>query len=88
MLAVSEDTWRPLGLDTEDDIATYDALHDGVPNWLRSPFWAWVRDAVTQYRSYGDGSGRVVMLETRPCRADVPDAPDPASRPAFPYCLL
>ena len=35
-----------------------------VPNWLRSSFWAWVRDAVTQYRSYSDRSGRVAMLDT------------------------
>lgn len=64
MLAVSDETWRPLGVDTEDDIAAYDALHDGVPNWMQSSFWAWVRDAVTQYRSYSDGSGRVAMLDT------------------------
>lgn len=61
--SVSEDTWRPLGVDAEDDIAAYDALHDGVPNWLWSAFWAWVRDAVTAYRSYSDGSGRMAMLD-------------------------
>ena len=26
--AVSEETWRPLGVGTEDEIAEYDALHD------------------------------------------------------------
>lgn len=64
MQPVSEDTWHPLGIDSEDDIAAYDALHDGVPNWLRSAFWAWVRDALTEFCSYSDLSGRVSMLDT------------------------
>src|SRR4051812_23077986 len=62
--AVSEETWRPLGLESEDEIADYDALHDGVPPWLWEPLWAWIRDALTMYRSYRDRSGRVPMLNT------------------------
>ena len=61
---MSKGTWRPLGVDTEDEIANYDALHDGVPNWLQPPFWAWVTDAVTQIRRFPDGSGRIPMLDT------------------------
>lgn len=58
------ETWRPLGLDAEDEIAEYDALHDGVPEWMKSAFWAWVRDALIVYRTYRDGSGRFAMLDT------------------------
>lgn len=61
---MSEDTWRPLGIDTEEEVAEYDALHDGVPNWMASSFWAWVRDAVTVRRRYRDGSGYAAMLDT------------------------
>lgn len=39
--------WRPLGVDSEDEIAEYDALHDGVPLWMDTTFWAWVTQAVT-----------------------------------------
>ncbi|MEV5768705.1 hypothetical protein AB0L34_29640 [Micromonospora sp. NPDC052213] len=61
---MTEEAWRPLGVDTEEQIAEYDALHDGVPNWMSSSFWAWVRDALTVIRRYSDGSGRVPMLDT------------------------
>lgn len=59
-----EEAWRPLGIDTEEEIAEYDALHDGVPKWMVSPFWAWVRNALTVRRRYRDGSGSVSMLDT------------------------
>ncbi len=61
---VSEETWRPLGVDTEEAVAEYDALHDGMPKWMWAAFWAWVREAVTIFRRYSDGSGRVPMLDT------------------------
>ena len=64
LAAVSEEAWRPLGVDTEDQIAEYDALHDGVPQWMGASFWAWVRNSVTVHRPYRDGSGRVAMLDT------------------------
>lgn len=60
---MSEESWRPLGVDTDDEVADYDALHEGVPAWLAAPFWAWVFDAVTLHRPYSDGSGRVAMLD-------------------------
>lgn len=34
-------------MNDEDQIAEYDALHDGVPEWMESAFWAWVRKALT-----------------------------------------
>lgn len=61
---MNEEVWRPLGVDTEEQIAGYDALHDGVPEWMSSAFWSWVRDALTVIRRYSDGSGRVQMLNT------------------------
>ncbi|ADD40037.1 hypothetical protein [Stackebrandtia nassauensis] len=62
---MSEETWRPLGVDDEDEVAQYDALHDGVPSWMASPYWAWNQDALTIYRRYRDGSGRIAMLDTK-----------------------
>jgi hypothetical protein len=64
MSSVTDDTWRPLGVDDDATIAQYDALHDGVPNWMASAFWAWVLSAITQRRRYRDGSGLVAMLDT------------------------
>lgn len=58
---MTEQTWRPLGVDTEDEIAEYDALHDNVPEWMDAAFWSWVKDTVTVYRTYRDGSGRFAM---------------------------
>ncbi|MFB9803954.1 hypothetical protein, partial [Streptomonospora salina] len=61
---MSEETWRPLGVDTEEQIAAYDALHDGVPPWMHASFWAWVAEAISVSMRYRDGSGRVPMLDT------------------------
>lgn len=47
---MSEQTWRPLGVDDEDSIAEYDALHDAVPSWMWAAYWAWVRDAIIASR--------------------------------------
>lgn len=59
---VSEEAWRPLGVDTEDQIAEYDALHDGVPEWMTSAFWQWIRGSISVMRSYWDGSGSFPMV--------------------------
>lgn len=61
---MSGETWRPLGVDTEDQIAAYDALHDGVPTWMEAAFWAWVHAGITVRLPYPDGSGAVPMLNT------------------------
>src|SRR4051812_44112914 len=60
---VTDETWRPLGVDTDEEIAEYDALHDGVPEGMASAMWAWVRLAITVNRRYRDGSGSVPMLD-------------------------
>ena len=57
-----EEAWRPLGICSEDEVAEYDALHDGVPDWMAAAFWAWVRTEITEYRCYSDGSGRIAHL--------------------------
>lgn len=57
------ETWRPLGVDTEEEIAEYDALHDGVPAWMSTAFWEWVRRSLTIYSAYADGSGRFEWLD-------------------------
>lgn len=59
------ETWRPLDVDTEDEIAEYDALHDGVPPWMQAAFWAWVKDQVTMTRRYPDGSGGFPALKVQ-----------------------
>lgn len=48
---VSEDQWRPLGVDDEDEIASYDALHDDVPTWMATAYWAWVRKTIAVSRT-------------------------------------
>lgn len=44
---MSDGTWRPLGVETEGDIAQYDALRDGVPEPIRTVYWEWVKAALT-----------------------------------------
>lgn len=58
---MTEETWRPLGVETDEEIAEYDALHDGVPEWMVTAFWEWVKDSITIFRTYSDGSGRIPM---------------------------
>lgn len=50
ILGVTEETWRPMGIETDEEIATYDALHDEIPSWMWSPYWAWIRSAITVRR--------------------------------------
>lgn len=59
---MTDSTWRPLGVEEDEQIAEYDALHDGVPMWMVAAFWAWVRASITEVRRYSDGSGRVEHL--------------------------
>lgn len=60
---MTDETWRPLGVDDDDQIAAYDALHDGIPGWMDAALWAWVRDSVTEIRHYPDGSGHLPYLD-------------------------
>jgi hypothetical protein len=34
--------WRPLSVRESGNYAAYDALHPGVPSWLRTSLWRWV----------------------------------------------
>lgn len=43
---MTEEIWRPLGVDTEEEIAAYDALHDGVPEWMTASFWEWIKQEI------------------------------------------
>lgn len=63
ILIMADETWRPLGVETEDQIAEYDALHEGVPVWLDTALWAWIRNTITTHRRYRDGSGRFPMVQ-------------------------
>lgn len=65
---MTDGEWRPLGVDTEDEVAEYDALHDGVPPWMRTAFWAWIQRALvvvrfTQPRGYDQLRYKVAMVE-------------------------
>jgi hypothetical protein len=65
---VTDGTWRPFGVDDEDQIAEYDALHDDVPVWMSAAFWAWVEGCITELRVRSDRSGsfrrlRVALVE-------------------------
>jgi hypothetical protein len=53
---VTNQSWRPLGVDTDEQAAGYDALHDGLPKWMATPYWAWVRTALTIRIPYGSPS--------------------------------
>lgn len=62
---MTDETWRPLGVDTEEQIAEYDALHDGVQEWMTEAYWAWVRQALTTMRTSPGAAGhRIAMLDT------------------------
>lgn len=43
---MADAVWRPLSVQTEEQVAEYDALHEGVPEWIDRQFWNWVRSAL------------------------------------------
>jgi hypothetical protein len=49
--------WRPLSVRESDDHAGYDALHPGVPSWLRAWLWEWVAERI------GDGNPTLAQIE-------------------------
>ncbi|SDL04537.1 hypothetical protein SAMN05216298_2445 [Glycomyces sambucus] len=60
---MSEETWRPLGVESEDDIRAYDALHDGVPPWMQSSYWGWVKESINRDTWFNGQSGRVYPMD-------------------------
>ncbi|MGJ0121013.1 hypothetical protein ACQ7HM_17565 [Williamsia sp. MIQD14] len=59
---MTDESWRPLGVDDENQIAAYDALHDGLPGWMQAAFWAWIRVCITQHRRYPGNRGSEANL--------------------------
>lgn len=45
---MSDEAWRPLGVETDEEITEYDALHDGVPDWMHTTFWEWVQASISE----------------------------------------
>lgn len=45
---MTDEMWRPLGVESDEEIAEYDALHDGVPEWMSTTFWEWVRASISE----------------------------------------
>ena len=43
---MADAVWRPLSVQTEEQVAEYDALHEGVPEWIDRQFWNWVCSAL------------------------------------------
>lgn len=61
----SETSWRPLGIDSDEEIAEYDALHDGVPVWMYSALWEWIRSEITVVKKDYATKGSVQRLDRR-----------------------
>lgn len=60
---MSEQTWRPFGVESEEEIAEYDALHEGVPKWMKSAFWDWIKAAISRrVQSSAAGYSTVTVL--------------------------
>lgn len=53
---MTEELWRPLGFDGEA-AADYDVLNDGVPPWMASSIWQWVRMHMSRSVRSGVGAG-------------------------------
>lgn len=47
--------WRPLGVETEADVATYDALREGIPTGMEVQFWEWVQSGFSRRVSRNSG---------------------------------
>lgn len=72
------ETWRPLGFDGSA-AETYDALYDGVPNWMSESFWGWMLDRFTHAQREDYALDYEYFLKTelvrqveRRCRVRVP----------------
>ena len=47
--------WRPLSVDNDENIAKYDALHEGIPPWMEKRFWDWVESSFFEKVEGEDG---------------------------------
>jgi hypothetical protein len=55
--------WRPFGLNDDEPDPLYDALHDGVPPWMRKAHFAWQTGLLTQIFSDDDSHERFHSVE-------------------------
>lgn len=73
------DNWRPLGFE-DPDTTTYDALHDGIPDWMAESFWDWMRTRLVLSQTSEEYPGALdyylnqdlVRQVERRCRVAIP----------------
>lgn len=72
------ETWRPLGIEGKT-VEAYDALYDGVPEWMSESFWGWVQERFTRSQRHEFLPDYEVFLNTelvrqveRRCRFSIP----------------
>lgn len=52
---MSESTWRPLGVVTNEQIERYEALREDIPPGMETRFWEWVANALSYQTRESDG---------------------------------
>lgn len=81
---MTPDDWRPFGHNDEAE-PLYDALHDGVPRWMRQAHFAWQKEILTYLFSDDDFRSRLHGMEQDlRCEISTPRAPQPLA----PCCPL
>lgn len=58
-----EQPWRPLGVDSEEAIAQYDALREGVSEAIQTQLWEWIKAGFTSYHRNQRVSGGYYVLD-------------------------
>lgn len=68
--------WRPLSIRSDPNaFAEYDSLHEGVPEWLRTPLKQWLFSYLQELREVSDINSALAMLYGR-VRRSMPDTYD------------
>lgn len=67
---MTDEVWRPLGVDDDQSIATYDALREGVPDGMYTAFWEWVQDALSETRRTTIRGGTRMVRHTQAALAE------------------
>lgn len=60
---MNSDTWRPFGMNDTEPSPLYDALHDGVPPWMRKAHTLWQSELLTMIFEGEDGDDRFHSIE-------------------------
>ena len=63
---MSDQPWRPLGVESDEEVSTYDALHDGLTPWMTAAFWTWIRAAIAKEGRYQAGTSYNPRVERFP----------------------